>query len=290
MVLTKDSRIRSSNIPVKMEDKEEGERAGTRVYEEDGLDTTWEGYNEEEGERRQGLLVHGEEWKRAVEMVVDGGEEGEKRRESVPNEREWREEGVIYEGPKGQRRGKSMLDDRVEGKRRQERILHDWDELERMEEYAVYEEDINMGAVKHEEEDGEREQGTRVNEEEQETRVGTVVFEEDGTEMRMRQDWEVMQGQLQEGMEDGSRDHVICIEKDMHITMAQVPSFPEWWLRLSSTFLSFLSSSHLVDLWLICRDGSSVPAHQLLLSHASPTLAGRGQGGHAGGLRHSVAP
>ena len=54
--------------------------------------------------------------------------------------------------------------------------------------------------------------------------------------------------------------------------MAQVPSLPEWWLRLSSTFLSFLSSSHPVDLWLVCRDGFTVPAHQLLFLHTSPSM------------------
>ena len=51
------------------------------------------------------------------------------------------------------------------------------------------------------------------------------------------------------------------------------PKFPEWWLRLSSTLLSFLSTGYLVDVWLVCCDGEAVPAHQLLLSHASPRLA-----------------
>ena len=34
-----------------------------------------------------------------------------------------------------------------------------------------------------------------------------------------------------------------------------------------------LSTGYLVDAWLVCCDGEAVPAHQLLLSHASPRLA-----------------
>ena len=51
------------------------------------------------------------------------------------------------------------------------------------------------------------------------------------------------------------------------------PKFPEWWLRLFSTLLSFLSPSYLVDVYLVCCDGEFVPAYQLLLSHASPRLS-----------------
>ena len=69
---------------------------------------------------------------------------------------------------------------------------------------------------------------------------------------------------------------MISIEEDGQITIEQVaeaPLHPEWWARLSSTFLSHLSSGHLIDLWLLCSDGEAVPAHQLLLAHASPSLA-----------------
>ena len=51
------------------------------------------------------------------------------------------------------------------------------------------------------------------------------------------------------------------------------PKFPEWWLRLFSTLLSFLSPSYLVDVCLVCCDGEVVPAYQLLFSHASPRLS-----------------
>ena len=121
----------------------------------------------------------------------------------------------------------------------------------------------------------------------------------------------------------GIRDHVISIEENGRITIEKIgiededqdedqeedelgvarllsggkqphtpPRFPEWWLRLSSTLLSFLSTvnytpieliiffnllkclqGYLVDVWLVCCDGEAVPAHQLLLSHASPRLA-----------------
>ena len=105
------------------------------------------------------------------------------------------------------------------------------------------------------------------------------------------------------------RDHVISIEENGSITIEKIgledsrtedgeeeeeedletelrcddsgeksphtpPKFPEWWLRLSSTLLSFLSTGHLVDVWLVCCDGEAVPAHQLLLSQVSPRLAG----------------
>ena len=96
------------------------------------------------------------------------------------------------------------------------------------------------------------------------------------------------------------RDHVISIEENGRITIEKIgledgrpeveeeddgddcdqersphipPKFPEWWLRLSSTLLSFLSTGHLVDVWLVCCDGEAVPAHQLLLAQVSPRLA-----------------
>lgn len=102
------------------------------------------------------------------------------------------------------------------------------------------------------------------------------------------------------------RDHVISIEENGQITIEQInnekdyeehsdnetpedpvfievtenssksphtpPPFPEWWLRLSSTFLSFLSTGYMVDLWLVCCDGEAVPAHQLIFSHVSSNL------------------
>jgi len=101
------------------------------------------------------------------------------------------------------------------------------------------------------------------------------------------------------------KDHVISIEENGQITIEQInsdkeseqsdselvedsvvievpdqsikvlhtpPSFPEWWLRLSSTFLSFLSTGFMVDLWLVCCDGEAVPAHQLIFSHVSSNL------------------
>ena len=52
-----------------------------------------------------------------------------------------------------------------------------------------------------------------------------------------------------------------------------MPQYPEWWRRISSTFLSFLSTGHLVDLWLVCSDGEAVPAHLLILAHASQYLS-----------------
>merc|ERR1719244_1909828 len=89
---------------------------------------------------------------------------------------------------------------------------------------------------------------------------------------------------LKEEGEVDVEDHVISIEENGQITIEQVrsqqkpnpvssPKFPEWWLRLSSTFLSYLSTGYLVDLWLVCSDGEAVPAHQLVLAHSSPTLA-----------------
>ena len=98
---------------------------------------------------------------------------------------------------------------------------------------------------------------------------------------------------------NGIRDHVISIEENGKITIEKIgiddeddvdteddnlgmnhdpkqphtpPKFPEWWLRLSSTMLSFLSTGYLVDVWLVCCDGEAVPAHQLILGHASPRL------------------
>ena len=66
------------------------------------------------------------------------------------------------------------------------------------------------------------------------------------------------------------------------------PKLPEWWLRLFSTLLSFLSPGYLVDVCLVCCDGEAVPAHQLLLSHAPPEaglVAGGGCSGHPEGGR-----
>ena len=85
-------------------------------------------------------------------------------------------------------------------------------------------------------------------------------------------------GGTENGAEDEEEDEVLetdlscddIEEKSPHTP----PKFPEWWLRLSSTLLSFLSTGHLVDVWLVCCDGEAVPAHQLLLSQVSPRLSG----------------
>jgi len=113
-------------------------------------------------------------------------------------------------------------------------------------------------------------------------------------------------GSISLGPESEIRDHVISIEENGQITIEQIsndkefednsdsempedpvfievtenssksphtpPTFPEWWLRLSSTFLSFLSTGYMVDLWLVCCDGEAIPAHQLIFSHVSSNL------------------
>ena len=207
-------------------EKEEGEREGTRVYEEECRDTTWEVHAVEEGE------------------IVDNELRGQK----------------------------CILNVEEEGEMRKEKMLDDGEELERSEECVVFKENMK-GAVVHKKEGAKQGQGTMIYQEEQETTGGTLIIVEDETKERMSQDLEVMQWRFEEGIEDFSRDYVICIEQEGHVTMDQIPSLPEWWLRLSNTFLTFLSSGHLVDLWLVCRDSFTVPAHQLLLSHASPSLA-----------------
>ena len=74
----------------------------------------------------------------------------------------------------------------------------------------------------------------------------------------------------------GARWNLSTILEEPLVTSRQPhtpPKFPEWWLRLFSTLLSFLSPSYLVDVYLVCCDGEFVPAYQLLLSHASPRLS-----------------
>ena len=72
--------------------------------------------------------------------------------------------------------------------------------------------------------------------------------------------------------EDSSPKHV-QVHEEHSPPPHTLPPFPEWWRRISSTFLSFLSTGHLVDLWLVCSDGEAVPAHLLILAHASPYLS-----------------
>ena len=135
-------------------------------------------------------------------------------------------------------------------------------------EVELYEEErkVKREAVVYEGEE-ERVRGRVVYEE---GRAGSVVYEEEEREERLSlaQQLELIQGQSQL-REEGISDHVISIEEDGQITIEQLhsppPTFPEWWLRLSSTFLSFLSSGHLVDLWLVCSDGEAVPAHQVYI-------------------------
>ena len=231
-----------TNIPIEV--IEEGDRGETGVYDGEGVtgevyreeeEDTGRVYEEEDGDRRQDNLVHGK----------------------VPG----RVENVVYEE-------KGSVGYEEEGERR-ERAVGDEEEGVRGE-VELYEEE---GQVKRETvvyEEQERRGGSVVYEEE-ERRGGSVVYEEEEKEERLSlaQQLELIQGQSNLREEEGISDHVISIEEDGQITIEQLhsppPTFPEWWLRLSSTFLSFLSSGHLVDLWLVCSDGEAVPAHQVLL-------------------------
>ena len=153
------------------------------------------------------------------------------------------------------------------------------------------------GGVDEEEFEEEEEEREKTEEEEEEWQE-----REEGRLSLVRQ-LGLLQEQQQREEEEIS-DHVISIEENGHITIEQVsnpisyslclltktcsiaqvheehsppphilPPFPEWWRRISSTFLSFLSTGHLVDLWLVCSDGEAVPAHLLILAHASPYLS-----------------
>ena len=128
-----------------------------------------------------------------------------------------------------------------------------------------------------------------------------------GAQIHLQRDQNGRQmGSISLGPETEIRDHVISIEENGQITIEQIsndkdfeensesdmpedpvfievtenssksphtpPTFPEWWLRLSSTFLSFLSTGYMVDLWLVCCDGEAIPAHQLIFSHVSSNL------------------
>jgi len=128
-----------------------------------------------------------------------------------------------------------------------------------------------------------------------------------GAQIHLQRDQNGRQlGSISLGPESEIRDHVISIEENGQITIEQIsngkefednsdsempedpvfievtenssksphtpPTFPEWWLRLSSTFLSFLSTGYMVDLWLVCCDGEAIPAHQLIFSHVSSNL------------------
>ena len=158
---------------------------------------------------------------------------------------------------------------------------------------VIEEEEGGVDEEEFEEEDEEEEEREKTEEEEdwQEREEGRLSL--------VRQ-LGLLQEQQQREEEEIS-DHVISIEENGHITIEQVfnpfsffscfnkknaqvheehsppahivPQYPEWWRRISSTFLSFLSTGHLVDLWLVCSDGEAVPAHLLILAHASQYLS-----------------
>ena len=86
-------------------EKEEGEREETRVYEEE----CWV-YEEEEGERGQGVLVHQEEWNRAVEIIVNEEEDSEKMRPREISDGELRGgKCILNVGEEGEMRNEKML-------------------------------------------------------------------------------------------------------------------------------------------------------------------------------------
>ena len=154
---------------------------------------------------------------------------------------------------------------------------------------------INQFSLSHipievieEEDEGGGEEEEFEEEVEEEEREKTEWQEGEQGRLNLVRQLGILQQQQQvdeeEEEEEDISDHVISIEENGHITIEQVhdedqsppphslPAFPDWWTRISSTFLSFLSTGHLVDLWLVCSDGEAVPAHLVLLSHASPYL------------------
>ena len=122
-------------------------------------------------------------------------------------------------------------------------------------------EEFSTRTIVYEEEGEEREENNltefsltdipiEVIEEEQD---GFDEEQEEQEDVVLAQQFGLMQDQdkLREDEEDIS-DHVISIEEDGQITIEQghgprhsPPLFPEWWTRLSTTFLSFLSTGHL---------------------------------------------